>query len=238
MQESVNPEQTLSRKRKDVPEAQLVGSSKPSQNGIPSAGQSQPKRMRLTREEHNLSGGLPHSPATAAARADGKQATQHANQAASAASSKSTPQLGQLAPSEHDTEMLPAEHESQQNTLHEPPVQKAYSNRRDMLAALFGAKTPADRMAVRGPPERPLAQKLNPNNAAFDPIFAAEHRARRAQEDPRYLYSKERKQQSKLLKRVHWVQKSAFTAEEHGYLLDLQGECRVPSVLCCAVLLQ
>ena len=186
--------------------------------------------MRVT-EEHRLSGALPHMPATAKDSAEGKQDTQEA-----AALFTATPELGQLAPPDHDAEMLPAENESQQDRLHQPSVQKAYPNRRDMLAAVFGAKNPADRMAVRGPPEPPLAQKLNPNNAAFDPVFAAEYRARRAQEDPHYLYSKVRKQQSKLLKRVHWVQKSAFTAEEHGYLLDLQGECLVSSVLRCAVL--
>ena len=128
--------------------------------------------------------------------------------------------------------MLPPECESQQNRLREPPVQKGYPDRRDMLAAVLGTKTPADRMAMRGPPEPPICQRLNPNNAAYDPVFAAEHRTRRAHKDPHYLYSKARKQQSKLLRRVHWVRKSAFTAEEHDYLLDLQGECYVCSVLC------
>ena len=229
MQESSNQEQTHGRKRKVVLGGQHVSSDKPSQSNIASAGQSQPKRMRFT-EEHRLSGNLPHVPATARDSAEGKQDIQDA-----AATLTTTSESGQFTPPDHNAEMLPAENESQQDRLHQS-VLKAYPNRRDILAALFAARTPADRMAVRGPPEPPLAEKLNPNNAAFDPVFTAENRARRAQEDPHYLYSKVRKQQFKLLKRVHWVQKSAFAAEEHGYLLDLQGECCVSSLLCCAVL--
>ena len=76
-----------------------------------------------------------------------------------------------------------------------------------------------------------MAQKLNPNNAAFDPVFAAKYRNRRAQEDPHYLHFQAQKRQLKLQGRLHWVQKSAFTAEEHGYLLDLGGENPVCFVL-------
>ena len=229
LQESSNQEQTLGRKCKNVLGAQHIGSYRPSA----ATGQSEPKRMRFT-EEHGLSDSLPH--ATATDSAEGKQDTQNAKQAAAAATLTATPELGELAPPDHDAEMLPAGNKSQQKRLHKPPVQTAYTNRRGVLAAVFGPKTPADRVEVRGPPQLPLAQKLNPNNAAFDPVFAAEYRAKRAQ-DLHYLDSKVRKQQSKLLKRVHWVQKSAFTAEEHGYLLDLQGECHVCcAVLCCAVL--
>lgn len=68
-----------------------------------------------------------------------------------------------------------------------------------------------------------LADMLNPNNAAYDPNFAAQHRAMRAQTDPLYAEQKARKQVTKLIKRLHWKTKSAFTAEEHGYMLDLQG---------------
>ena len=234
LQESSKQEQLLGRKRKVELGAQPVERDRPPQNGIAAAGQSQPKRMRLT-EEDRLSVGLPHAPATATNFAEGKQDTQHAKQAAAAATLTATPESGQLASPDHDAEMLLAEVESHQTCLNEPPVQKAYTNRRDLLAAVFDAKTSADRMAKQEPPEPPLAQKLNPNNVAYDPVCAAEHRAKRA-EDPHYLDSKMRKQQSKLLKRVHWVQKSAFTAEEHGYLLDLEGECHVSSALRCDVL--
>ena len=229
LQESSKQEQLLGRKRKVVSGAQPVERDRPPQSGFAAAGPSQPKRMRFT-EEKRLSVGLPHAPATATNFAEGKQDTQHAKQAAAAATLTATPESGQLAPPDHDAEMLLAEVKSQQTCLHEPSVQKAYTNRREVLAAVFDAKTSADRMALQEPPEPPLAQKLNPNNAAYDPVFAAEHRARRA-EDPHYLDSKLRKQQSKLLKRVHWVQKSAFTAEEHGYLLDLQGECHASAAL-------
>lgn len=69
----------------------------------------------------------------------------------------------------------------------------------------------------------PLEQRLNPNNPAHDPIFAEQHRAKRMRTDAAYAHSLARKQKKKLIKRVHWSQKSSLTPQEHGYLLDLQG---------------
>ena len=188
--------------------------------------------MHFTKEEQQLSGCLPHSPTTAAAPAQSQQDTQDITQAAATDAPTASPELGQLTPSGHMVDLLPLppEHDTQQNRPHEPPVQKAKPDRRDMLAAVLGIKTPADRMAMQGPPEPPVAQKLNPNNAAFDPVFAAEYRTRRAQ-DPHYVHFQAQKRHLKLQGRLHWVQKSAFTAEEHGYLLDLGGECSVCVVL-------
>lgn len=178
-----------------------------------------------------MSGDLPHSPITAAPRAQSKQDTQNITQAAATDALPAPPEEEQLAPSQHNVDLLPPENESQQNRPHEPLAQKARPDRRDMLSAMLGIKTPADRMAMRGPPEPPVAQKLNPNNFAFDPVFAAEYRNRRAQEDPHYLHFQAQKRQLKLQGRLHWVQKSAFTAEEHGYLLVLGGQCPVFFVL-------
>lgn len=103
------------------------------------------------------------------------------------------------------------------------------SYRRDKPASMLGSLTPDERMAMQAALGPPIADRLNPNNAAFDPVCAAKYRARRA-EDPLYVYLKECKQAQKLLKRVHWTQKSAFTAEEHGYLLDLKGDFPVAIV--------
>lgn len=139
-------------------------------------------------------------------------------------------------PSVLDTEHLPPANPNQQFA---PSDQDAYpvtapgqSHRRDAQPSVLAQKAsaegiaawgPVEGTAVRGPAEPSLADRLNPNNAAYDPVFAAEHRARRAQE-PRYQHMRVCRQDAKLLKRIHWTQKSAFTAEEHGYLLDLQGE--------------
>ena len=70
----------------------------------------------------------------------------------------------------------------------------------------------------------PLAQRLNPNNAAFDAAFAEQHRAKRMRTDTGYAHSIARKEKKKLLKRVHWSQKSALSAKEHCYLVDLSGK--------------
>lgn len=69
-----------------------------------------------------------------------------------------------------------------------------------------------------------LAQRLNPNNPAFDPVFAEKHRAKRLRTDATYAHSMARKEKKKLLKRVHWSQKSSLSPQEHCYLLDLQGK--------------
>ena len=69
-----------------------------------------------------------------------------------------------------------------------------------------------------------LAQRLNPNNPAFDPVFAEKHRAKRLRTDATYAHTMARKEKKKLLKRVHWSQKSSLSPQEHCYLLDLQGK--------------
>ena len=68
------------------------------------------------------------------------------------------------------------------------------------------------------------ADKFNPNNAAYDPEFAAQHSAWRAKNSRTYAHHKARKARTKLLKRGGWTQNSSLTAEEHAYLLDLQGD--------------
>ncbi len=97
-------------------------------------------------------------------------------------------------------------------------------NVQERMAAVRGIKTPAERVALRNVAAPPLADLLNPNNAAFNPEFAAHHRAMRAQANPLYAQQKARKQVIKLIKKLHWDRASAFTMEEHGYLLDLHGD--------------
>ena len=112
--------------------------------------------MHFTKEEQYLSGGLPHLPTAAVAQAERQQDTQDITQAAAADALTASPELGQLAPPEHHVELLPPGHEPQQNTPHELLAQKgAKPDRRDMLAAVLGIQTPADRMAMQGPPEPP-----------------------------------------------------------------------------------
>ena len=108
------------------------------------------------------------------------------------------------------------------------------SYRNETLASLLGIKTPAERMAMRDVAEPALLNRLNPNNVAYDPAFAADYKARRAK-DPQYQYMKAFKSVSKLLKRVHWSQKSAFTADDHAYLIDLQGNCTLLHKDLCVV---
>lgn len=97
-------------------------------------------------------------------------------------------------------------------------------NDQERMAAVFGIRTPAERVALRNAAPATLADLLNPNNAAFNPEFAAQHRAMRAQANPLYAQQKARKQVIKLIKKLHWDRASAFTMEEHGYLLDLHGD--------------
>ena len=198
-------------------------------NALP-AGQSQPYK-RLRKEEGPSSGSAALSSPCAQDQAEAsKEAiTAHLRPAAALAVSQES---GQFSPSAQETENLRLADPGQQNG---PPGQSALpiaapgqSHRRDLQAAVLAQNTSVEGTAVRGPAEPSLADRLNPNNAAFDPVFAAEHRARRAQE-PRYQHLRACRQESKLLKRIHWTQKSAFTAEEHGYLLDLQGEPAFPT---------
>ncbi len=97
-------------------------------------------------------------------------------------------------------------------------------NVQERMAAVLGIRTPAERVALRDAAGPTLADLLNPNNAAYDPAFAAQHRAMRAQANPLYAQQKARKQVIKLIKKLHWDKASAFTIEEHGYLLDLHGD--------------
>lgn len=99
-------------------------------------------------------------------------------------------------------------------------------NAQERTAAVSGVWIPAELVNLGDAAGPNLADMLNPNNAAYDPNFAAQHRAMRAQTDPLYAEQKARKQVTKLIKRLHWKTKSAFTAEEHGYMLDLQGGVR------------
>ncbi|KAL0032885.1 hypothetical protein WJX77_004910 [Trebouxia sp. C0004] len=94
-------------------------------------------------------------------------------------------------------------------------------NVQERMAAVLGIRTPAKHVALRDAAGPTLADLLNPNNAAYDPEFAAQHRAMRAQANPVYAHQKARKQVNKLIK--HWDKASAFTVEEHGYVLDLHG---------------
>ncbi len=97
-------------------------------------------------------------------------------------------------------------------------------NVQERMAAVLGIRTPAERVALKNAAAPALADLLNPNNAAFNPKFAAQHRAMRAQANPLYAQQKARKQVIKLIKKLHWDRASAFTMEEHGYLLDLHGD--------------
>ncbi|DBA66882.1 TPA: hypothetical protein ACH3X2_002010 [Trebouxia sp. C0005] len=94
-------------------------------------------------------------------------------------------------------------------------------NVQERMAAVLGTRSPAERVALRNAAGPTLADLLNPNNVAYDPEFAARHRAMRAQADPLYAQQKARKQVTKLIKKLHWDKASAFTIEEHAYLLDL-----------------
>jgi len=97
-------------------------------------------------------------------------------------------------------------------------------NVQERMAAVLGIRTPAEHVALRDAAGPTLPELLNPNNAAYDPEFAAQHRAMRAQANPLYVHQKARKQVIKLIKKLHWDKTSAFTVEEHGYMLDLHGD--------------
>lgn len=106
-------------------------------------------------------------------------------------------------------------------------------NVQERMAAVLGTRSPAERVALRNAAGPTLADLLNPNNVAYDPEFAARHRAMRAQADPLYAQQKARKQVTKLIKKLHWDKASAFTIEEHAYLLDLHGD--LPKLAAAAI---
>ena len=128
-----------------------------------------------------------------------------------------------LGPAQHLA--LPQDIEYPTHAVHPHSIaQNRNRNVQERMAAGLGIRTPAERVALRDAAGPILADLLNPNNAAFDPEIAAQHRAMRAQANPLYAQQKARKQVIKLIKKLHWDRASAFTIEEHGYLLDLHGD--------------
>ena len=202
-----------------------VAPEQTSDDEVVSAERPQTKRKRPRADGDTLSAGALEPPEAAPEDSIADQPARklakaiHPPRPASAQSCKE----GQLPPSEHD-DGVPAE---AQPVPQEPEsAGPAATGNLDVQekSAVLGIKTPAERVAPKQAAAPNLADKLNPNNAAYDPGLAAHHRAMRAQTDPQYVHNKARRQISKLTKRMHLPQKSAFTAEEHGYLLDLQGE--------------
>lgn len=98
------------------------------------------------------------------------------------------------------------------------------STGQQILQASIHAKAGKLPGSLKEPSAEWLSQQLNPNNEAYNPALAEQHRAKRLRSDPTYAHRVARKEKSKLLKRIHWSQKSTLTPAEHGYLIDLQGE--------------
>ncbi len=178
---------------------------------------------------------LPGSTAAAGNRSDADQPARklaEANPQPRPASAQSYEE-GQLPPEDDDEDVpVPARPHIPTQAFQTPIPTAEYAgapaavdrNVQERMAAVLGIKTPAESVALREAAEPNMADRLNPNNAAYDPQFAAHHRAMRAQTNPKYEQQKARKQMVKQIKRLHWPRNSHFTAEEHGYMLDLQGE--------------